>query len=127
MGIAMGEPYFKCKERLAAASAVVCSANFALYSDLSDRVMRGCGTIMFADRIPSSEMLALYSTLRLGSAMKLVNIPAEKLDEALFTCMPNTILAENADAKTTSQRDRIRADKLRGVIGVKNRGEFKAN
>ena len=40
MGIAMGEPYFKCKERLAAASAVVCSANFALYSDLSDRVMR---------------------------------------------------------------------------------------
>lgn len=96
-------------------------------ANLSDRVMRGCGTIMFADRIPSSEMLALYSTLRLGSAMKLVNIPAEKLDEALFTCMPNTILAENADAKTTSQRDRIRADKLRGVIGVKNRGEFKAN
>ena len=56
-------------------------------SDLSDRVMRGCGTIMFADRIPSSEMLALYSALRLGSAMKLVEIPVEKLDEALFTSM----------------------------------------
>ena len=82
---------------------------------------------MFADRIPSSEMLALYSTLRLGSAMKLVGIPAEKLDEALFTSMPNTILAENADAKTTSQRDRIRADRLRSIIGVKNRAEFKAN
>lgn len=40
MGIAMGEPYFKCKERLAAAQAVVCSANFSLYSDLSDRIMR---------------------------------------------------------------------------------------
>lgn len=39
LGIAMGEPYFKCKERLMAANAVVCSSNFALYSDLSQRVM----------------------------------------------------------------------------------------
>ena len=36
-GIAMGEPYFKCKDRLERMNAVVCSANFALYSDLSDR------------------------------------------------------------------------------------------
>ena len=36
-GIAMGEPYFKCKERLERMNAVVCSANFPLYSDLSDR------------------------------------------------------------------------------------------
>ena len=36
-GIAMGEPYFKCKRRLEQMNAVVCSANFALYSDLSDR------------------------------------------------------------------------------------------
>ena len=36
-GIAMGEPYFKCKDRLERMNAVVCSANFPLYSDLSDR------------------------------------------------------------------------------------------
>ncbi len=36
-GIAMGEPYFKCRERLEKINGVVCSANFALYSDLSDR------------------------------------------------------------------------------------------
>ncbi len=95
-------------------------------ANLSDRVMRACGTIMFADRISSGEMLSLYSALRLGSAMKLVNIPAETLDEAMFSTMPNTILSENADAKTISQRDRIRADRLRNVLGVKNRGEFKA-
>lgn len=40
LGIAMGEPYFKCKECLQAANAVVCSANFALYADLSDRIMQ---------------------------------------------------------------------------------------
>ncbi len=39
IGIAMGEPYFKCRERLEAADAVVCSANFSLYGDLSDRIM----------------------------------------------------------------------------------------
>ncbi len=39
LGIAMGEPYFQCKERLRRADAVVCSANFPLYGDLSDRIM----------------------------------------------------------------------------------------
>ncbi len=39
MGISMGEPWFKCRERLEAARAVVCSANFSLYGDLSDRIM----------------------------------------------------------------------------------------
>lgn len=39
MGIAMGEPYFQCKARLEAANAVVCSANFPLYADLSERIM----------------------------------------------------------------------------------------
>ena len=94
-------------------------------SDLSDKVMRACGTVMFADRIASAEMLALYSTMRLGSAMKLAAIPQEKLDEALFTCMPNTILTENADAKTTAQRDRIRADRMRTIIGEMTRAACK--
>ncbi len=39
LGIAMGEPLFKCRERLVAANAVICSANFPLYADLSDRIM----------------------------------------------------------------------------------------
>ncbi len=39
IGIAMGEPYFKCRERLEQHRAVVCSSNFALYGDLSDRIM----------------------------------------------------------------------------------------
>lgn len=40
LGIAMGEPYFRCRERLTRADAVVCSANFALYGNLSDRIMQ---------------------------------------------------------------------------------------
>lgn len=40
MGIAMGEPYFKCRERLEQAGGIACSANFALYSNLSERIMQ---------------------------------------------------------------------------------------
>lgn len=40
LGVAMGEPFFRCRERLEAAHAVVCSANFSLYADLSDRIMQ---------------------------------------------------------------------------------------
>lgn len=40
MGIAMGEPYFKCRERLEQAGGVACSSNFALYGNLSDRIMQ---------------------------------------------------------------------------------------
>lgn len=40
LGIGMGEPYFQCRERLEKAGAIVCSANFELYGDLSERIMR---------------------------------------------------------------------------------------
>lgn len=48
-GIAMGVPFFRCKEIIAAHNVTVFSANFALYGDCSDRVMR---VIMdFADAV----------------------------------------------------------------------------
>lgn len=40
LGIAMGVPLFKCKELIAAHNVTVFSANFGLYGDCSDRVMR---------------------------------------------------------------------------------------
>lgn len=54
MGIAMGEPYFKCRDRLQAANAVVCSANFSLYSDLSDRIMR-----ILEDALPETQQYSI--------------------------------------------------------------------
>ena len=38
-GVRMGEPYFQCRERLDAAGARVFSSNYALYADMSRRVM----------------------------------------------------------------------------------------
>lgn len=40
LGVKMGEPYFSCKDLLAAHQAAVFSSNFALYGDMSCRVMQ---------------------------------------------------------------------------------------
>lgn len=40
LGIGMGEPFFQCSRRLQKAGGVAMSANFALYGDMSARVMR---------------------------------------------------------------------------------------
>ena len=40
LGVKMGEPYFACKDLLAAHQAAVFSSNFALYGDMSCRVMQ---------------------------------------------------------------------------------------
>lgn len=40
MGVRMGEPYFKIKEQLAAAGVTVFSSNYALYADMSARMMQ---------------------------------------------------------------------------------------
>ena len=39
LGIAMGKPYFQIAEQLARHSVVVCSSNYALYGDMSQRLM----------------------------------------------------------------------------------------
>ena len=45
LGIAMGEPAFKCRELAQRHGVIMCSSNFVLYGDMSNRVMRtlaGC-------------------------------------------------------------------------------------
>lgn len=40
LGIPMGAPLFKCKDIIDAHNIVVCSSNYTLYGDMSDRVMQ---------------------------------------------------------------------------------------
>ena len=53
-GIAMAEPYFKCRERLEHIGGIVCSANFALYSDFSERVIS-----ILEQNLPSVEQYSI--------------------------------------------------------------------
>ena len=45
LGIGMGEPWFEVRRRPAAGQVVALSSNYALYGDLSDRVMRVLGEL----------------------------------------------------------------------------------
>ncbi len=88
--------------------------------NLSDRVMRGMGVMMYATRIGSAELLSLYSDVRLGASLNLLDLPIEKLDEMLMRCMPNTICAEHEGVATPTDRDRARAAVVKEILGAAN-------
>ena len=88
--------------------------------NLSDRVMRGMGVMMYATRIDSAELISLYSDVRLGAALNLVSLPIEALDEMLMRGMPNTICTENKGVLSPAERDRARAAIVREILGKAN-------
>ena len=61
LGIAMGEPYFKLRELIALHSIEVFSSNYALYGNLSARVMSVCATWRRAPRSTASTRTSLIS------------------------------------------------------------------
>lgn len=54
MGIAMGVPFYKIKDMTVSGKLVACSSNYALYGDLSDRVMS-----ILADSVPKIEIYSI--------------------------------------------------------------------
>lgn len=54
LGVAMGAPYYQVRKQLAQAGAVVVSSNYALYGDMSARVMR-----VLADYAPEIEVYSI--------------------------------------------------------------------
>lgn len=92
--------------------------------DLTDSVMRSVGTLMYACKISSSELMSIYSTLRLGTSLKIVEIPPQLLDEMLVRTMPNTICADNDCLLSSSERDKKRADTARRILGLSTQKIF---
>ncbi len=89
--------------------------------NLSDRVMRDMGVMMYATRIGSAELISLYSDVRLGASLNLLSLPLEKLDEMLMRCMPNTICVERGGSTMApADRDRARAAIVREILGKSN-------
>lgn len=84
--------------------------------ELTDRAMRDYGILRYARKLNAGEIVAMYSELRLAASMKLVNVPTEKLDEMFFTTMPNTLIAENGEARAVQVRDKMRAEKIRKIL-----------
>ena len=84
---------------------------------LSDRVMRAYGTMMYAVLIDTRELLGLYSEVRLGVSLGLLDcLSEEKLDTILIRSMPAMLMREYGGKMNPAERDRARAECIRKIL-----------
>lgn len=85
--------------------------------ELIEKARRDIGVIMYAGRLSSSEIMSMYSELRLSAALGFITLPVSMVDELFVESMPNMITAGSDKVKTPLDRDRARAARAREIIG----------
>ncbi len=89
------------------------------YSVIADRVGRSYGILKYARIVSSKEFMKLYSDVRLGIALGLIDgLTYEKLGEIMIGVLPANLISNNG-GKTISdfERDVLRASVIREAIG----------
>lgn len=84
--------------------------------DLAERVRRDYGILMYTQRITAAELVSMYSDMRYAAAIGLMDTPTDVLDEMLIRSLPNTVTVEGDGVKTPRDRDRARAEIIRGIL-----------
>ncbi len=81
-----------------------------------DALWRAKGVLQYARQLSCDEFMELSSLIRLGARNNIFDFDIKKLNELTYSVQPATINAgENKDL-TTSQRDIIRADRVRKIF-----------
>lgn len=80
---------------------------------LEDRVFRALGTLKFARKMSSEELLSLVSAVRIGVSMDIVNIPIGVLNELVLTTGPAGICLDCDEVIESDMRDNKRAGIIR--------------
>ncbi|MBR7032703.1 MAG: ATP--guanido phosphotransferase [Clostridia bacterium] len=84
---------------------------------VSDRVMRAYGTMLYAVMIDTKELLRLYSDVRLGVCLGVIDcVSVEKLDGILIRSMPAMLMKAHGGKMTAHERDRARAEGIRKIL-----------
>lgn len=78
-----------------------------------DKIFRALGILKSARLLTTDEFMELASLVRLGIAKGMIETSIEKINELIVSMQPATISAANPDAATPTQRDAIRAAKVR--------------
>ncbi|MBQ8027994.1 MAG: protein arginine kinase [Clostridia bacterium] len=81
-----------------------------------DRIFRSYGILKSAHMLTCSEFTKLLSLVRLGAAQGLLNIPLETLSTLLIEMQPATVNAISKRALSRSERDIIRAERVREAL-----------
>ena len=84
---------------------------------VADRVMRAYGTMLYAVKIDTRELVGLYSDVRLGVCLGLIDcVSVEKLDSVLIKSMPAVLMRSRGGKMTPAERDRARAEGIRKIL-----------
>jgi protein arginine kinase len=89
------------------------------YSVLADRICRSYGLMKYARIMSSKEFLKLYSDVRLGVALGLIDgLDYETLGNIMIGVLPANLIVNNGGSNISEyQRDILRADYIRNTIG----------
>ena len=85
---------------------------------LTDRIKRSEGILKYAHMISSAEFIKLFSDVRFGIALGIVeDVGYDQMGELLVAAMPATLTLDAEPApKTEAARDKLRAKKIQSVL-----------
>jgi len=82
-----------------------------------DNIFRAYGILKFARQISCSEFMELISLVRVGVSQGIIDIETEKINELTVNLQPATINAMREQTLQPAQRDKLRAEEVRKVMG----------
>lgn len=83
----------------------------------TDNIWRAYGILKYARQISCAEFMELISLVRVGSAMGIIDIEQEKINELIVSMQPATINAQKEQNLDPAQRDKVRAEEVRKILG----------
>ncbi len=84
---------------------------------LTDRIMRSYGTMLYASLIDTEELFRLYSDVRLGVSLGVIDcVTTEQLDRILINCMPAVLMRDGDCVRDARSRDKARAETVRRLL-----------
>ncbi len=81
--------------------------------DFIDKIYRSWGILRSAYKLTSQELTNLISYVRMGAAEGIIDVPAEKLTQMFIELQPATINVAEGKSLSQSERDILRAEKVR--------------
>lgn len=84
--------------------------------ELTDMIMRAWGILTNAYKIDSAEFMQNISLIKLGSALNILNIKNNALDEIIVACRPANLSLRYGKDLNAQERDIGRAEFLRDVL-----------
>lgn len=85
--------------------------------DFIDKIYRSWGVLRSAYKLSSRELTNLVSYVSVGACEGIIDVPSDKLIGAVIELQPATLNVSQGEKLTENQRDILRAQKVRELLG----------